>query len=153
MTSYATLGPASLGYSFDLTNTRVVVTDEALLETLARVSTGVTVQDGDKSVEADMSHLAVVVYVPRFASGAPSAAATAAIAALAARPEEKGGPVKVITYAQLRGIGREHPSPATDAWRPAPGAAPATALAPGSNVRVPKPSSTAVIMFTSGEWQ
>lgn len=143
-TSYATLGLEALAYSFDITDTRIIVTDEALLPQLVKIMNGMEFADGDATITADCAHLRVIVYIPKNKSSTPNAAA---VKALETRSEAHGGPIRVMPFADLETLGQQHMSDDFDHCTPA---GILKTVEPGSHIRVPTPDSTALIMFTSG---
>jgi long-subunit acyl-CoA synthetase (AMP-forming) len=150
-TAYATLGLDALAYSLDLTDTRIVVTDEHLLPHLASIVHGRSFHDGNDEIAVDCSHINTIVYIPRTAESVPDAKA---LEVLKSRSAQHGGPIAVISFSQLEALGRLRNEGEDKSGR---GASTATAGENmlGANIldapeRVPGPSSLAIIMFTSG---
>lgn len=123
-TSYATLGLDALAYSVELTGSAIIVADDALLPQLVSIMNGRAFEDEGTMRAANTSAMRIVVRIP--GSSPPDAAA---MAALQGRAREKGGPIGLITFAELQNLGR---------------------AAAAAEVDVPTPDSVACIMFTSG---
>jgi long-subunit acyl-CoA synthetase (AMP-forming) len=143
-TAYATLGLDALAYSLDITDTRVIVTDENLLPQLVSIMEGRQFDDGGKTVQVDSSHLATIIYMPKSKDSKPD---PKALAALQNRSAAKGGPINVISFAELEKLGKQFITH-EDEYDIDTGKI--HAADPGSSARIPSPKSTAMIMFTSG---